>query len=71
MAGVVIIESPVENRVTIDIKATAIEHRYIIPDLLAAHALSGCDTTACYFGICNIRALLLKHFKHRNHLFPH
>ena len=37
--------------VTIGIKATAIEHRNIIPDLLAAHALSGCDTTACYFGI--------------------
>ena len=44
-------ESPVKDRVTIDIKATAIEHRTIIPDLLAAHALSGCDTTACYFGI--------------------
>ena len=44
-------ESPIKDRVTIYIKASAIEHRNIIPDLLAAHALSGCDTTACYFGI--------------------
>ena len=36
LTGVVIMESP-----TIDIKASAIEHRNIIPDLLAAHALSG------------------------------
>ena len=51
LTGVVIMESPAKDRVTIDIKATAIEHRNIIPDLLAAHALNGCDTTACYFGI--------------------
>ena len=51
LTGVVIMESPIKDRVTIDIKASAIEHRNIIPDLLAAHALSGCDTTACYFGI--------------------
>ena len=51
LTGVVTVESPVKDRVTIDIKVTAIEHRNIIPDLLAAHALSGCDTTACYFGI--------------------
>ena len=38
LIGVVIMESHVEDRVTIDIKATAIEHRNIIPDLLAAHA---------------------------------
>ena len=51
LTGVVIMESPIKDRVTIDIKASEIEHRNIIPDLLAAHALSGCDTTACYFGI--------------------
>ena len=51
LTGVVIMESPVKDRVTIDIKATVIEHNNIIPNLLSAHALSGCDTTACYFGI--------------------
>ena len=40
LTGVVIMESPIKDRVTIDIKASAIEHRNIIPDLLAAHALS-------------------------------
>lgn len=47
----VIIDLPVKDRVHIDIKATAKEHRNIIPDLPAAHALSRCDTTASYFGI--------------------
>ena len=51
LTGVVIMESPVKDRVTIDIKATGIELKNIIQDLLAAHALSGCDTTVCYFGI--------------------
>ena len=51
LTGEVIMESPVKDRKTIDIRATAKEHRIIIPDLLAAHAISGCDTTASYFGI--------------------
>ena len=54
LTGVVIMESPVKDRVTVDIIATAIEHRNIISDLLAAYALSGYDTTARYFGIGNI-----------------
>ena len=64
-----LLESPVKDRVTIDIKDTVIEHRNIIPDLLAVHALSGCDTIACYFGIG--KGTMLKHLKHRIHLFPH
>ena len=51
LTGLVIMESPVKDRVTIDIRATANANRNIIPDLLAAHALSGCDTSSCYFGI--------------------
>ena len=51
LTGVVIMESPVKDRITIDIRATANDNKHIIPDLLTAHALSGCDTTACYFGI--------------------
>lgn len=38
----VIMESPVQDRVSVDIKATALEHSAIIPDILVAHALSGC-----------------------------
>ena len=40
LTGVVNMESPVKDRVTIDIKATANEHRNIIQDILEAHALS-------------------------------
>ena len=37
-------------RVT-DISATYQSHTSIIPNLLAAHGLSGCDTVCAYFGI--------------------
>ena len=43
--------SPVQQRSTIDIKATVEKHQAIVPGLLAAHALSGCDTVPTYFGI--------------------
>ena len=49
--GVVIMESPVQEGATIDIRATAEDIKHIISDLLAAHALSGCNISACYFGI--------------------
>ena len=42
--------SPIQQRAVIDIKATVHVHHSIIPNLLAAHALSGCDTAASFFG---------------------
>ena len=51
LTTVVIKDSPVQERTTIDIRATVNEHKDIIPDLPAAHALTGSDTTAGYFGI--------------------
>ena len=36
---------------TIDIQLNVDKHEYIILVLPAAHALSGCDTTACLYGI--------------------
>ena len=47
----VIMESPVQDRSVIDISKTVDKQRDIIPDLLAAHALTGCDTTACLYGL--------------------
>lgn len=44
-------ESPIRGRSLIDIKKSVQKHTDIIPDILAGHALSGCDTTACLFGI--------------------
>lgn len=46
-----IMSSPIQQRSQIDIKATVQEHQDIIPCLLGAHALSGCDTVPTYFGI--------------------
>ena len=40
-----------KERAILDIKVTQTKHRGILKNLLPAHALSGCDTTACYFGI--------------------
>ena len=43
--------SPIDGRLMIDINATVNQHRDIIPNLLAAHGRTGCDTVAPYFGI--------------------
>ena len=47
----VLMVSPIRGRTVIDINATVDLHRAIIPDLLAAHGLTGCDTVPTYFGI--------------------
>ena len=47
----VLMVSTIRGRAVIDINATVGLHRDIIPDLLAAHGLIGCDTVATYFGI--------------------
>ena len=49
--GPIYMESPLQQRGVIDIDATVEKNRSIIPGLLAAHALSGCDTVASYYGI--------------------
>ena len=43
--------SPIQGRSSMDIQATVEKHREILPHLLAAHGLSGCDTVATYHGI--------------------
>ena len=48
-----------KNRKYIDIQATVTSHRAVIPHLLAAHALTGCDTTAQYWGIGNAKTVKL------------
>ena len=53
----VLIVSPIRGRAVIDINATVDLHRGIIPDLLAAHGLTGFDTVATYFGIGKAAAL--------------
>ena len=43
--------SPVKDRSAIDIRATVEKNKEIIPYLIGAHALPGCDTVGCYYGI--------------------
>ena len=40
-----------QGRSSVNIGFTVAEHRTIAPQLLSAHALSGCDTAASYLGI--------------------
>ena len=47
----VLIISPIHGRSVIDINATVNQYHDIIPNLVAAHGLTGCDTVAPYFGI--------------------
>ena len=46
----VLMVSPIHGPSMIDINATVNQHHDIIPNLLAAHGLTGCDTVASYFG---------------------
>ena len=46
-----IMESSNEKRAVVDIEATVKKHCNIINNLLPAHAISGCDTVACYYSV--------------------
>ena len=46
-----LMQSPISGRSVLDVGASASRHAAIIPYLLAAHALTGCDTVAYMFGI--------------------
>ena len=51
LAVSLIMESTSRSRSSIDIGATEAKHSDIVPQLIAAHAVSGCDTVGCYHGI--------------------
>ena len=44
-------ESPRQGRAIVDIKSTLAKHPLIVKNILPAHAISGCDTIASYFGL--------------------
>ena len=58
-------ESSVHGRQTIDIRATIKERANILPNLLSAHGLSGCDTIAPCCGIGKIK--IFKTLEQGNH----
>ena len=51
MHSCVTIESPIKQRDVVDIGSTVCKCKDIVPQILLAHTLSGCDTVACCFGI--------------------
>ena len=51
MKNHVIMESPIKERTVVDIGKTVEKHACIVTEILPAHALTGCDTVACYYGI--------------------
>ena len=64
MAGLEVpltMESPSKERAILDIKLTQTKHKEIVTNLLPVHAISGCDTVACYLGIGKGR--VIKHLK--------
>ncbi|KAG1664960.1 Dual specificity protein phosphatase 16 [Nymphon striatum] len=62
----VLMVSPVQGRAVLDINAAVEVHKLIIPDLLAAHGLTGCDTVASCYGIGKRVALkVLRSNKHK------
>ena len=51
LTGTLIMEPKSQERLSVNIGSTVAKHRSIAPHLLSAHALTGCDTVASYFGI--------------------
>ena len=49
----VLLISPIQGQAVLDIYAAVEKHQVILPDMLANHALTACDTVASYFGIGN------------------
>ncbi|KAG0712182.1 hypothetical protein GWK47_019033 [Chionoecetes opilio] len=45
------------GRLCIDVKETARKHSAIVPELLALHALTGCDSVAATYGIGKTKAI--------------
>ena len=48
---------PIKGRTVVDIGKPVVKHSEIVEGILQAHALSGCDTVASYFGIGNATVL--------------
>ncbi|KAK8388290.1 hypothetical protein O3P69_020350 [Scylla paramamosain] len=57
LQSTIYMQSPVYGHCCRDIKVTYIKHNAIVPDLLAVHAISGCDPIAASYGIGKATAL--------------
>jgi hypothetical protein len=62
----IVMTGTIRGRTSVDIKATAEKHGQMIPHLLAAHVILGCDTVAYMWGIGKVK--VLKALTAGNHL---
>jgi hypothetical protein len=53
------------ERTSVNIGETVRKHNFIIPQLLAANALTGCDTVGSYFGVGKIKAVKVLQAAHK------
>ena len=62
----VMMVSPIQGRSMLDINASAEKHIAVLPDFLAGHCLSGCESVASHFGIGKgITPKVLRYETHR------
>ena len=65
LTATVIMEPTSQGRLSVNIGSTVAKHRSIAPHLLSAHALTGCDTVASYFGIGKTKVVKALETGHR------
>ena len=61
----VFIVSPIQGRAVMDINASVEKHRAVLPNLMAGHCLSGCNTVASHFVIG--KGIILKVLRSATH----
>ena len=50
-------EVPSHNQTSVDIGETSIKHSGIIPSLVSAHDVTGCDTVGAHYGTCKSKVI--------------
>jgi hypothetical protein len=57
LSASLVMEPTSPEKTSVNIGDTVRNHHFIIPQPLAAHALTGCDTVGCYFGIGKVKVV--------------
>ena len=65
LTATLIMEPTSQGRLSVSIGSTVAKYRNIAPHLLSAHALTGCDTVASYFGIGKTKVVKALEARHR------
>jgi predicted aminopeptidase len=65
LSASLVMEPASPERTSVNIGDTVSKHYYIIQQLLAAHALTGCDTVRCYFGVGKVKSVKVMQAGHK------